>query len=77
MDDHFGQLEHTPTGQLQLRFTRKLRHPLDRVWRALTEPNTSPPGFPPIFTATAPRRGAALRIPPGRGPSHRRPDARV
>ncbi|HLZ27268.1 MAG TPA: SRPBCC family protein [Chloroflexota bacterium] len=55
-----GQLEHTGD-QLQLRFTRKLHHPPEKVWRALTEAEHLAAWFP---TEIAGERatGAALRF---------------
>lgn len=57
---NLGQLEHV-AGRLQLRFTRKLRHPPEKVWRALTEPAHLAAWFP---TEIAGERatGAALRF---------------
>jgi uncharacterized protein YndB with AHSA1/START domain len=40
-----GQLEHID-GRWQLRFTRKLAHPPEKVWRALTEPEHLAAWFP-------------------------------
>lgn len=40
-----GQLEQSG-GQWRLRFTRKLLHPPDKVWRALTEPEHLAAWFP-------------------------------
>jgi len=60
-DEHdLGQLGHTG-GRVQLRFTRKLRHPPEKVWRALTEPAHLAAWFP---TEIAGERatGAALRF---------------
>jgi len=45
-DDHVdGQLEQSE-GRWQLRFTRKLRHPPEKVWRAITEPEHLAAWFP-------------------------------
>jgi uncharacterized protein YndB with AHSA1/START domain len=41
-----GQLDRTPDGQPQLRFTRRLQHAPDKVWRALTEPQHLEAWFP-------------------------------
>jgi uncharacterized protein YndB with AHSA1/START domain len=56
-----GQLEYTRDGRVQLRFTRHLRHPPEKVWRALTEPAHLAAWFP---TAIEGERspGAALRF---------------
>jgi uncharacterized protein YndB with AHSA1/START domain len=40
-----GQLEQR-AGQWQLRFTRQLPHPQEKVWRAITEPNQLKAWFP-------------------------------
>jgi uncharacterized protein YndB with AHSA1/START domain len=40
-----GELEQVG-GQWRLRFTRRLRHPVDRVWAALTEPEHLRAWFP-------------------------------
>jgi len=46
VDAHdYGQLEHLD-GRLALRFTRRLPHPPQRVWRALTEPEHIAAWFP-------------------------------
>lgn len=42
----FGLLETTATGASRLRFTRELAHPLERVWRAVTEPEQLLNWFP-------------------------------
>jgi uncharacterized protein YndB with AHSA1/START domain len=42
----FGTLETTDQGASQLRFTRELAHPLERVWRALSEPEHLLKWFP-------------------------------
>jgi uncharacterized protein YndB with AHSA1/START domain len=41
----FGQLDRT-TARPQLRFTRRLAHPPEKVWRALTEPEHLRAWFP-------------------------------
>jgi uncharacterized protein YndB with AHSA1/START domain len=33
-----GIVEHAPDGSTQVRFARRLPHPIDRVWEALTDP---------------------------------------
>jgi|SRR5579859_6991480 len=62
MDDQhaFGQLERTGD-QLQLRFTRKLRHSPEKVWRALTEPAHLAAWFPTDIVGER-AAGAALRF---------------
>jgi uncharacterized protein YndB with AHSA1/START domain len=37
-DSRDGVLERLPDGQTQLRFERRLGHPVERVWAALTQP---------------------------------------
>jgi uncharacterized protein YndB with AHSA1/START domain len=55
-----GQLEHRE-GRWQLRFTRRLRHPPERVWRALTEPDDLAAWFPCDIEGER-RAGAPLRF---------------
>ena len=33
-----GTVEHAPDGSTRIRFVRRLPHPIDRVWEALTDP---------------------------------------
>jgi uncharacterized protein YndB with AHSA1/START domain len=42
----YGTLEHLDDGRWQLRFTRLLNHPQERVWRAITEPEHLSHWFP-------------------------------
>jgi uncharacterized protein YndB with AHSA1/START domain len=57
----FGTLERRPDGLSVLRYRRRLAHPRDRVWRALTEGAHLAEWFP--TTIEGPRRaGAALRF---------------
>jgi uncharacterized protein YndB with AHSA1/START domain len=40
-DDHptaDGTIEKSPGGSTTVRFDRRLRHPIERVWQALTDP---------------------------------------
>jgi uncharacterized protein YndB with AHSA1/START domain len=63
MDDQaqqLGQLARTG-GRLQLRFTRRLRHPPEKVWRALTEPAHLAAWFPTDIDGER-AAGAALRF---------------
>jgi len=55
-----GQLEQTG-GRWQLRFTRRLPHPPERVWRALTEPEHLAAWFPTTIEGER-AAGAALRF---------------
>ncbi len=56
----YGDLVETPEGW-QLRFTRTLRHPVPKVWRALTEPEHLAPWFPSTIDGEW-RAGAPLRF---------------
>jgi uncharacterized protein YndB with AHSA1/START domain len=64
-----GQLERTRDGRVQLRFTRRFRHPPEKVWRALTEPEHLAAWFPTRIEGER-SPGAALRFvfPNGEGP---------
>ncbi len=42
----FGTLEQDEEGRPRLRFTRELAHPLEKVWRAVTEPEHLAHWFP-------------------------------
>jgi uncharacterized protein YndB with AHSA1/START domain len=42
----YGTLDQLEDGRWQLRFTRVLRHPQERVWRAITEPEHLSHWFP-------------------------------
>lgn len=42
----FGTVEQLEDGRWQLRFRRTLRHPPDRVWRAITDPEHLAAWFP-------------------------------
>jgi len=55
-----GQLEQSD-GNWQLRFTRKLPHPPEKVWRALTEPEHLEAWFPTTIEGEQ-VAGAALRF---------------
>jgi uncharacterized protein YndB with AHSA1/START domain len=63
-----GQLEQRD-GRWQLRFTRKLPHPPEKVWRALTEPEHLAAWFPTDIEGER-TTGAALRFvfPDGEAP---------
>jgi uncharacterized protein YndB with AHSA1/START domain len=59
-DPGYGSLERRD-GRLRLRFTRRLRHPREMVWRALTEPEHLAAWFPTTIEGDrAP--GARLRF---------------
>jgi uncharacterized protein YndB with AHSA1/START domain len=53
-------------GQWTLTFTRRLAHPVDRVWRAVTEPEHLAAWFPQQIVGER-RAGAALRFESSRG----------
>ena len=61
-DEHYGRLQPAPDGDdWQLVFTRRLAHPREKVWRALTEPADVSAWFPAdIFGDRT--TGAALRF---------------
>jgi uncharacterized protein YndB with AHSA1/START domain len=42
----FGTLDQLDDGRWQVRFTRQLPHPIDKVWRAVTEPEHLAAWFP-------------------------------
>jgi uncharacterized protein YndB with AHSA1/START domain len=70
MDAQLGHVERTGDGRVQLQFTRRFRHPPEKVWRALTEPDHLAAWFPTrIEGERAP--GAALRFvfPNAEGPA--------
>jgi uncharacterized protein YndB with AHSA1/START domain len=56
-----GQLEQRDDGRWQLRFTRRLPHPPEKVWRALTEPEHLAAWFPTDIEGER-RAGAPLRF---------------
>jgi uncharacterized protein YndB with AHSA1/START domain len=60
MDGQFGQLEQAGS-RWRLRFTRRLRHPPAKVWRALTEPAQLAAWFPTDIEGER-AAGAALRF---------------
>ena len=62
-----GELEQQG-GQWRLRFTRSLRHPVDTVWRALTEPEHLKAWFPDGVDGEW-RVGATLTFGPAGGES--------
>jgi len=57
----YGTVEQLPNERWQLRFTRVLRHPRDRVWRAVTEPEQLADWFPTTVEGER-RAGARLRF---------------
>jgi uncharacterized protein YndB with AHSA1/START domain len=57
----YGTLEHLDDGRWQLRFTRTLRHPLETVWRAITEPEHLAHWFPTTIEGER-AAGAPLRF---------------
>jgi uncharacterized protein YndB with AHSA1/START domain len=65
----YGELEQRDDGRWQLRFTRTLRHPPARVWRAVTEPKHLAAWFPTTIEGER-VAGAPLRFsfPAGQAP---------
>jgi len=57
----YGTLEQLDDGRWQLRFTRRLRHPPERVWRAITEPEHLAHWFPTTIEGGR-AAGAPLRF---------------
>ena len=49
----YGTMETTDDGRYVLRYERRLRHPIERVWEALTDPSRWRSG------GRGPRSGAA------------------
>jgi uncharacterized protein YndB with AHSA1/START domain len=58
-----GTLEQTDAGP-RLRFTRRLAHPRDKVWRAITEPEHLRAWFPDTIVVERWEVGAPLRFEP-------------
>jgi uncharacterized protein YndB with AHSA1/START domain len=65
----YGELDHVD-GRPTLRFTRRLAHPPEKVWRALTEPEHLAVWFPSSIEGER-KEGAALQFvfPHGEGPT--------
>jgi uncharacterized protein YndB with AHSA1/START domain len=57
----YGTLEQLDSGSWQLRFTRRLPHPLEKVWRAITEPAHLAHWFPTTIDGER-AAGARLRF---------------
>jgi uncharacterized protein YndB with AHSA1/START domain len=57
----YGTVDPLPDGRFQLRFTRTLAHPVDRVWRAMTEPEHLAHWFPTTIEGER-AAGASLRF---------------
>jgi uncharacterized protein YndB with AHSA1/START domain len=57
----YGALERLDDGRWRLRFTRKLEHPLERVWAAVTEPEQLLAWFPTTIEGER-AAGAPLRF---------------
>jgi uncharacterized protein YndB with AHSA1/START domain len=55
----FGTLAHDGDGRWQVRFTRQLPHPIEKVWRAVTEPEHLAAWFPSTIEGER-RAGAPL-----------------
>jgi uncharacterized protein YndB with AHSA1/START domain len=65
----YGELEQLDDGRWQLRFVRKLSHPVGKVWRAITEPEHLAHWFPTTIEGER-AAGATLRftLPGGQAP---------
>jgi uncharacterized protein YndB with AHSA1/START domain len=63
-----GQLEQLDGERWRLRFARRLRHPVDVVWRAITEPEQLKAWFPDGITGEW-QVGATLTFGPAAGAS--------
>jgi uncharacterized protein YndB with AHSA1/START domain len=57
-----GELEAAGTGRWQLSFTRKLAHPADKVWQAITKPEHLTAWFPQRIEGDLLTPGAPLRF---------------
>ena len=57
-----GELEAAGHGRWNLRFTRRLPHPVETVWRALTEPEHLGAWFPQSIKGDLLTSGAPLRF---------------
>jgi uncharacterized protein YndB with AHSA1/START domain len=68
-DPMYGTVQQVDDGRWQLRFTRTLPHPADKVWRAITEPEQLAKWFPTTIEGER-TTGAALRysFPGGQAP---------
>jgi len=55
----YGTLKYLDDGRWRLRFTRTLHHPVDKVWRAITEPEHLAQWFP---TTIEGERAAGARL---------------
>jgi uncharacterized protein YndB with AHSA1/START domain len=66
----YGTLEQTEDGRARLRFTRELDHPIEKVWRAITEPEHLAHWFPTTIEGER-AAGASLRFdfPQGQAPA--------
>jgi uncharacterized protein YndB with AHSA1/START domain len=65
----YGTLDRLDDGRFRLRFTRTLAHPVERVWRAITEPEHLAHWFPTTIEGER-AAGASLRFsfPGGQAP---------
>jgi uncharacterized protein YndB with AHSA1/START domain len=59
--DQYGTVAQLDDGRWQLRFTRTLRHPQSKVWRAITEPEQLASWFPTTIEGER-ATGASLRF---------------
>src|ERR1700737_4661577 len=70
MNAHLGQVERTSDGRVQLQFTRRFRHPPEKGWQALTEPQHLAAWFPTrIDGERAPRVALKFVFPNAEGPT--------
>jgi uncharacterized protein YndB with AHSA1/START domain len=59
--NEYGTVGQIPDGRWRLRFTRRLAHPQEKVWRAITEPEHLAHWFPTTIDGQR-AAGAALRF---------------
>ena len=59
--ERYGKLEQGHDGRWQLRFERRLTHPQEKVWRAITDPEHLAAWFPSTIEGER-AAGARLRF---------------
>jgi uncharacterized protein YndB with AHSA1/START domain len=65
----YGELDRLGDGRWQLRFTRTLTHPVERVWRAISEPEHLAEWFPTTIEGErAPGARLTFAFPGGQAP---------